>query len=108
MAWVYLLLAILFEVCGTTAMKVSDGFQHLLPSITIFVCYGISIACLTLAVRSIEISVAYAIWSAVGMTLIAIIGIVWFGESATLWKLLSIAIITLGVIGLRFSDHLAG
>lgn len=108
MAWVYLMLAILFEVCGTTAMKISDGFQHLWPSITIFVCYGISIACLTLAVRSIEISVAYAIWSAVGMILIATIGIVWFGESATLWKLISIAVIILGVIGLRLSDRLVG
>ena len=108
MAWVYLMLAILFEVCGTTAMKISDGFQHLLPSITIFVCYGISIACLTLAVRSIEISVAYAIWSAVGMILIATIGIVWFGESATAWKLISIAVIILGVIGLRLSDRLVG
>ena len=108
MAWVYLILAILFEVCGTTAMKISDGFQHLLPSITIFVCYGISIACLTLAVRSIEISVAYAIWSAVGMILIATIGIVWFGESATAWKLISIAVIILGVIGLRLSDRLVG
>ena len=56
MSWLYLILAIVFEVTGTTAMKLSDGFQHPLPSITVFVCYGCSIGLLTLAVRSIDIS----------------------------------------------------
>lgn len=108
MSWFYLILAILFEVTGTTAMKLSNGFQHPLPSITVFVCYACSIGLLTMAVRSIDISVAYAIWSALGMTLIAAIGIVWFKEPATIAKLVSIGVITLGVVGLNFSERLGG
>lgn len=108
MPWTCLILAILFEVCGTTAMKLSNGFQHPLPGAAVFVCYAASIGLLTLAVRHIDISVAYAIWSALGMTLITIIGVVWFKEPATLAKLISIAVITLGVVGLNFSERLGG
>ncbi len=108
MSWVFLILAILFEVSGTTAMKLSNGFEHPLPSVAVFVCYAISIGLLTMAVRSIDISVAYAIWSALGMTLITIIGIAWFKEPATFAKLVSIAVITLGVVGLNFSERLGG
>ena len=107
MAWVYLLLAILFEVTGTASMKLADGFQNLMPTVVIFVCYGISIACLTMAVRTIDISVAYAIWSAVGMVLIAAIGFVWFKEPASVWKLVSIGIIIVGVVSLQLSDRAA-
>ncbi len=105
MAWVYLILAILFEVAGTTSMKLADGFQNLIPSVVIFVCYGISIAFLTMAVRTIDISVAYAIWSAIGMVIIASIGVFWFNEPATAWKILSIGIIITGVVSLQLSDR---
>jgi small multidrug resistance pump len=108
MAWIYLLLAILFEVTGTTSMKLSEGFKNVGPSIAIFVCYGASIGFLTLAVREIEISVAYAVWCAIGIGLIAIIGIVWFQESTSLWKLLSLGIIVIGVISLQLSDRAGG
>ncbi|MEQ8659772.1 MAG: multidrug efflux SMR transporter [Gammaproteobacteria bacterium] len=107
MAWVHLLLAIAFEIAGTTSMKLSNGFQNPWPTLAIFVCYGISIGFLTLAVRTIDISVAYAIWSALGMVVIATIGIVCFGESATVWKLCSIFLVILGVIGLRLSERFA-
>ncbi len=105
MAWVYLILAILFEVAGTTSMKLADGFQNLIPSVVIFVCYGISIAFLTMAVRTIDISVAYAIWSAIGMVIIASIGVFWFNEPATAWKILSIGINITGVVSLQLSDR---
>ncbi len=105
MAWVHLLLAIAFEIAGTTSMKLSNGFANLWPTVASFVCYGIAVGFLTLAVRSIDISVAYAIWSALGMVVIATIGIVFFGESAGVWKLCSIALIVLGVIGLRLSER---
>lgn len=108
MSWFYLVLAIVFEVTGTTAMKLSNGFQHPLPSVTVFVRYGASIGLLTLAVRHIDISVAYAIWSALGMTLITVIGIAWFKEPATLAKLVSIGVITLGVVGLNISERVSG
>lgn len=108
MAWIYLLLAVLFEVTGTTSMKLSEGFKNLGPSIAIFVCYGASIGFLTLAIREIELSVAYAVWCAIGIGLIAIIGIFWFHESANPWKLLSLGIIVIGVIGLQLSNRVGG
>ncbi len=107
MAWIYLLLAIGFEIAGTTCMKLSDGFRHPLPSVAIFACYGSAIGFLTFAVRTIDISVAYAIWSAVGMVVIAAIGILWFREPAGFFKLASIAVIIAGVIALRLSEYLA-
>lgn len=106
MAWVFLLVAIGFEIAGTTCMKLSNGFQHPLPTAAIFVCYSISIGFLTIAVRTIDISVAYALWSAIGMVVIAVIGIAFFGEHAGIWKLVSIAVIIAGVIGLRLSERM--
>jgi small multidrug resistance pump len=103
MAEMFLVLAIVFEVIGTTSMKLSEGFQNLLPSLVIFLCYGISIGFLTMAVRTIDISVAYAMWSAIGMVLISMIGILWFHESATAWKVISIGVIILGVVSLQLS-----
>ena len=85
----------------------SQGFTQLLPSLVIFPAYGISIALLTLAVKEVPISVAYAVWAAVGTALIAAIGILWFREPATPAKLAFIAVIVVGVIGLHLSDSAA-
>jgi small multidrug resistance pump len=107
MAWICLGLAILFEVAGTTSLKMSQGFTQLLPSLVIFPAYGISLALLTLAVKEVPISVAYAVWAAVGTALIAAIGILWFREPATPAKLVFIGVIVVGVIGLHLSDSVA-
>ena len=101
MSWIYLLLAILAEVSGTTAMKISQGFSKLLPSIMMFVFYGLSLSLLTLALKNISVSIAYAIWSGLGTAMIAIIGFLWFKESITPMKILSILFIIAGVIGLN-------
>jgi small multidrug resistance pump len=103
MAWLYLVAAILLEICGTTSMKLSRGFSVPGPTLAIFGFYTASIVCLTLAVHRIEIGVAYAIWSALGTAIVAAIGIAWFGESATAWKLASLALVVLGVVGLQLS-----
>ena len=66
MPWIFLSVAILFEVAGITSMKLSRGFAELLPSIGVFVFYICSAAAVILALRRIELSVAYAIWSGVG------------------------------------------
>ena len=99
MSW--LLLAIVLEVCGTTSMKLSEGFAKLLPSILIFVFYGLSFASLTIALKSIDVSIAYAVWSGVGTALIAAIGILWFKEPSGALKLASLALIIIGVVGLN-------
>jgi small multidrug resistance pump len=108
MSWVFLVLAIVLEVSGTTCMKVAQGFTRLVPSVLMFVCYGLSIASLTLALKRIEVSVAYAVWSAVGTGLIAAIGIIWFRETMNLLKGISLALIILGVVGLHLSQRSGG
>jgi small multidrug resistance pump len=104
MSWIYLLLAIVTEVSGTTCMKVSEGFTRILPSALIFLFYGLSLTFLTLTLKKIEVSVAYAVWSAVGTALIALIGIIWFRETLNLLKVASLALIILGVVGLHLSQ----
>jgi small multidrug resistance pump len=103
-SWIYLIAAILFEVSGTTCMKLSQGFTKIGPSILIAVFYVLCFTFLTLALKKIEVSVAYSVWAGLGTVLIAIIGIIWFRESATFIKLMSIALIIMGVIGINASQ----
>jgi small multidrug resistance pump len=103
MYWLYLILAILSEVAGTTNMKLSQGFTKTLPSILIFVFYGISFTFLTLALKKIDVSIAYAIWSGLGTALIVMVGILFFKEPVTIIKLVSIGLIVVGVVGLHIS-----
>lgn len=100
MHWLYLAAAILFEVAGTTSMKLSNGLTRPLPSILIFVFYAISFTALSLALKKIPVSTAYAIWSGVGTALIAAIGIIYFREALSFIKLVCIGLIVIGVIGL--------
>jgi small multidrug resistance pump len=101
MTWIYLALAILLEVAGTTCMKLSDGFTKMVPSILLFVFYTLSFGMLTLALKRIDVSVAYAVWSGAGTALIATIGVLWFKEPMTALKLISLALIIVGVVGLN-------
>jgi small multidrug resistance pump len=103
MTWLYLVLAILLEVSGTTCMKLSEGFTRMVPSILLVVFYTLSLGMLTLALKKIDVSVAYAIWSGVGTALIATIGVLWFKEPATALKLISLGLIIIGVVGLNLS-----
>jgi small multidrug resistance pump len=100
-SWLYLIAAIIFEVSGTTCMKLSEGFTKIVPSILIFVFYGICFTFLTFALKRLEVSVAYAVWSGLGTILITSIGVVWFREYFTPVKFLSIALIIIGVIGIN-------
>ncbi|HEY4845500.1 MAG TPA: multidrug efflux SMR transporter [Candidatus Dormibacteraeota bacterium] len=101
MAWLYLMAAIVTEVVGTTSMKLSEGFSKLVPSILVFVFYGLSLVALTLALKRIDVSVAYAVWSGLGTAMIAAIGLILFKEPLTLVKILSLLCIIAGVIGLN-------
>lgn len=101
--WMYLLFAILLEVAGTTSMKLSAGFTHLIPSICIFIFYTLSFIFLTLSLKRLELGFAYAIWSGLGTLLIFCIGILFFHEPLTLLKALSLACIIIGVVGLKQS-----
>lgn len=106
MSWILLSLAILFEVAGTTAMKLSGGFSKLLPSLLMILFYLFSFSLLNFALKGLEVSVAYAIWSGVGTALIVIIGLILFREKITTLKMISILLIILGVIGLNLGGNL--
>lgn len=103
--WFFLIIAIILEVAGTTSMKLSDGFSRLVPSVMIFLFYGLSFAGLTLALKRIDVSVAYAIWSGIGTALITVIGLIYFKEPATLLKIISIGLIIIGVVGLNLNGY---
>jgi small multidrug resistance pump len=101
MSWLYLVLAIVLEVSGTTSMKVSQGFTRIVPSVLMFLFYGLSLSALTLALKKIDVSVAYAVWSGLGTALIASVGVLWFREPLNAMKIMSLLLIILGVIGLN-------
>ncbi len=99
--WACLAGAIALEIAGTVSMKLSQGFTRTLPSVLIFVFYSASFALMTVAVKKIDMSVSYAIWSGVGTSAIAVIGVLAFRESLTAVQVASIALIIAGVVGLR-------
>lgn len=103
MAWFLLFVAITFEISGTVSMKLSHGFTRTIPTILMFVFYGLGFVPLNLALRQIDISVAYAIWSGIGTAVIALIGIFYFREPVTLLRAISIVLIIFGVVGLNIS-----
>ncbi len=100
-SWIILSVAILLEVAGTNCMKLSQGFSRLIPSVLIFVFYGLSFLGLTIALKKIDVSIAYAVWAGIGTALIALIGIFYFKETLTLVKILSLILIIIGVVGLN-------
>jgi small multidrug resistance pump len=101
--WILLAFAILCEVAGTTSMKLSEGFTKLVPSILLFVLYGVSFVLLTLALKKIDLSTAYAIWAGAGTALVAVIGFYFFSEPPTLLRISCILLIVLGVVGLKLA-----
>src|SRR6476469_5479500 len=105
MPWIFLSVAILFEVAGITSMKLSRGFAEMWPSVGVFVFYVCSAAAVILALRRLELSVAYAIWSGVGTALTAMIDFAYFREPLTLIKLASLALVVLGVVGLSLASR---
>jgi small multidrug resistance pump len=104
MYWLYLALAIVLEVCGTTSMKLSDGFSKLTPSVLIFIFYGLSFAAFVFALKRIDVSLAYAIWAGLGVLLISAVGIVYFKEPVSALKIASTVLVIGGVIGLYSSN----
>ncbi len=104
MKWLMLALGIVFEVLGTISMKYAEGFTKLFPSVLVFVFYGISLAALVFVLEKMEVSIAYGIWASAGTALIAIIGVVFFKESVSPAKVISIALIIIGILGLEIFD----
>jgi len=102
--WFIFSLGIVFEVLGTICMKLADGFSKLVPSVLVFVFYGLSLASLVFVLKKMEVSVVYAIWASLGIVLISIIGIIWFKEPISFIKIISILLIIIGIFGLELFD----
>ena len=102
-AMVLLMAAIGIEVVATALLPRADGFTDPTWSAVVLIGYGVSIWLLTLVVRAMPVSVAYAIWSGVGTALVAVVGFAFLGESLGWMKVLSLAMIVGGVIGLNLA-----
>ena len=103
MHWIYLVLAIAFEVGGTTCMKLSEGLTKPIFATLIFVLYGVSFALLAIVLKKLDLGLTYAIWSGIGTATIALIGFIWFKEPMGPLKVGSIMLIIVGVVGLNLS-----
>jgi small multidrug resistance pump len=103
MHWYYLAAAIVFEVAGSTSMKLSYGLSRLGPTVLMFAFYAVAFACNAMALKRLDLSVTYAIWSGLGTAAVAVIGMTWFQEPVTALRLISIALIVMGVLGLALS-----
>ena len=103
LAWIYLAAAIASEVVGTVFLRYTDGFTNPLPSTLVVATYALSLWLTALALRQLEISLAYAVWSGIGTAAVAVIGMAAMGETVNALKLASIALVIGGVIGLNLS-----
>jgi small multidrug resistance pump len=103
LAWGLLACAIIFEVVGTTHMKLSQGMSNLRATFIMFACYAIAFSLNSLAVRRLDLSVTYAIWSGVGTALTALIGFLYFKEAFSTLRLAGIVLIIVGVLALHWS-----
>jgi len=101
MAWVLLLLAGLFEIGWAIGLKYSQGFTRLWPSAATAVSMAVSLSLLGLALRSLPLGTAYAVWTGVGAVGTALLGIALFGEPASAGRLVCIGLIVAGIIGLK-------
>lgn len=105
MHWLYLAVAIVFETIGTTALKASDGMTRAWPALLVVLAYALSFWLLALVLRIIPVGVAYAIWSGLGICLIAAIGWVVFGQRLDMPALIGLGMIIAGIVVINvFSD----
>lgn len=96
--YIYLLVAILFEVVATTALKETYGFTRLVPSLVAIIGYGLAFYFLALTLRAMPVGVVYAIWSGAGIVLITAIGWVWFRQALDVPALIGMGFIMAGVL----------
>lgn len=108
MQWVYLLVAIAAEVFATSALKSADGFTRLLPSIGVVIGYGTAFYLLSLAVRTIPVGIAYALWSGIGVICIAGIGLVVYGQKLDFPALVGLGLILAGVLVINLLSKTVG
>ena len=104
MAWCYLFLAGIFEMCWAVGMKLSHGFSHLGWAAFTAVAMALSVWLLALAMRTLPLGTSYAIWTGIGAVGTALVGILVFKEPAAFGRLISIFLILAGIVGLKLSS----
>jgi quaternary ammonium compound-resistance protein SugE len=102
MAWFYLFIAGVFEVAWAIGLKYTEGFSRLMPSVLTVAAMLVSFAFLSLALKTLPIGTAYAVWTGIGAVGTVIVGIILFAEPATVVRLTSVAVILAGIAGLKF------
>ncbi|WP_234271765.1 DMT family transporter [Billgrantia ethanolica] len=107
MAFVYLALAIVAEVVATSALKATHGFTRLVPSLMVVVGYAIAFYMLSLVLRTIPVGIAYAIWAGLGIVLVALVGIVVYGQRPDLPAVLGIGLIVAGVVVIQLFSRMS-
>jgi small multidrug resistance pump len=105
MGWIFLVAAIVMEVAGTLAAKHADGFTNHIASILMLVCYGLSLGGVSFAMRSIEMSTAYPIWTGTAILVISVLDITLFHESMSYAKATAIFFLVIGLIGLTMGNQ---
>jgi quaternary ammonium compound-resistance protein SugE len=103
MAWVYLLAAGVLEIAWAIGLKYSDGFTRFWPSVWTALSMVASVVLLALAVRTVPLGTGYAIWTAIGVLGTSALGILLFAEPLNAWRLLFLALIVFGVVGLKWT-----
>jgi quaternary ammonium compound-resistance protein SugE len=101
MAWIYLTIAGLFEIAWAIGLKYTDGFSRLWPSLATVACMILSFGLLGLALKTLPVGTAYAVWTGIGAIGTAALGIYMFDEPATALRLASIGLILAGIVGLK-------
>lgn len=101
MAWLILFVAGLFEICWAIGLKYTEGFSRLWPSVGTIVAMIISFMLLSISLKTLPIGTAYAVWTGIGAVGTVILGIVLFGDSVTLIRIICLALIVIGIFGLK-------
>ena len=105
MPWLILILAGLFEVGFTTCLKLSQNFSNLKWSIAFFICITLSFLLLNKATQTIPLGTGYAVWTGIGATGTAILGMIWFREPTEFWRIFFIFTLIISIIGLKVFSH---
>lgn len=108
MTYLYLFIAIVSEVVATSALKASEGFTRLWPSVIVVAGYGLAFFCLSLTLRAMPVGIAYALWSGIGIVLIAAVGWIAFRQSLDLPALFGIGLILAGVLVINLFSRTVG
>jgi quaternary ammonium compound-resistance protein SugE len=103
MAWLLLIVAGFLEVTWLVAMKYSQGFTKLWPTLFVFAVGTLSFYLVSVAIKTIPVGTAYVVWTGIGAVGGALVGMLWFGEPRDAFRLVSMALVVAGILGLKFT-----